>query len=291
MVRLLNVSSEAEDWLSSYAFDCEAAGISEELQFRPKPGTDEVESIFSEKKSLQVYFSDPPTPLFLEEIRVRYPEIQILVEAKENEDWMEGWKKHFQAFEIVEGYWVVPSWLPKPKQAKKILEVDPGMAFGTGTHETTSMMAQALFSTFSQSSFNSVIDVGTGTGILAILARYLGCERVVATDTDPESQRVARENFDLNHVSIQMDERQIDQLKETFQVVLANIIEGVLVQIKTELFEKLKPHGFLILSGILKDNEADFKKDFQLPANFEWVSRLEKGEWLCLVAQHQSEKS
>ncbi len=242
-------------------------------------------SLIAEVRELDVYFENPPQPQFFEEIQIRFPEIQFSSESKDNEDWMEGWKKHFKAFELVAGHWVVPSWLEAPKQAKRILKIDPGMAFGTGTHETTSMMSKALYKVHQDHKGQSLIDVGTGTGILAILASYLGYEELAATDTDPESIRVSRENFEINNVNVQIDERQIAQIDQRFDVVLANIIEGVLVLIQKQLFDKVKPGGHLLVSGILADNEESFKSEFILPPNCRWIDRIQDGEWICLVAK------
>ncbi len=287
IIRLKNVNQVAEDWLAAFAFDYGALGLSEQLQYKPKPGTDEVESVIAAIKTLDIYFQDSPTNHFIEEVRSRFPDIQISSESKESEDWMEGWKKHFKAFELVDGYWVVPSWLDAPREAQKILKIDPGMAFGTGTHETTSMMAKALYWAHEKSPGQSLLDVGTGTGILAILGAYLGYQPVVATDTDPESQRVSKENFELNQVKVSIDQKQIEDLTNSFDVVLANIIEGVLVLIRESLFERVKNGGWLLLSGILKENENVFKAEFNLPDEFEWKHRLEDGEWLCLVAKRK----
>lgn len=285
IVKLKNVSVMAEDWLSSFVFENGALGMSENLKYAPKPGTDEVQSLVSEIRDLDVYFDELPTPQFFEEVQSRYPEIQVHSETKENEDWMEGWKKHFKAFELVDGYWVVPSWLKAPPEARRVLAIDPGMAFGTGTHETTSMMAQALYEVKARApEGKTLIDVGTGTGILAILGNFIGYSKVDATDTDVESQRVSRENFALNGVKADISERQIQDFDGSYDVVLANIIEGVLVLIQKDLFAKVKPGGHLLVSGILVDNEDEFKRDFVLPAGAGWVHRISRGEWLCLVA-------
>jgi ribosomal protein L11 methyltransferase len=285
IVLLKNVSVAAEDWLSSFAFECGAAGMSENLKFEPKPGTDEVRSVLSEIKELQIYFEETPPPDFFEGVQSRFPETVVQAQTRQKEDWMEGWKKHFKAFELVDGFFVVPSWLDAPAEAKKVLSVDPGMAFGTGTHETTSMMAKELFKVSHSPQGKKLLDVGTGTGILAILGAFLGYAEIVATDTDRESQRVANENFALNQVKVQMDERQIQDLSGAFDVVLANIIEGVLALIQKELFRKVAPGGALLLSGILADNEEEFKKEFILPPGARWTDRRQNGEWLCLVAQ------
>ena len=282
---LKNVSILAEDWLSSFVFENGALGMSENLKYEPKPGTDEVQSLIAETRDLQVYFEELPSPQYMEAIQLRFPEIQIQWENKENEDWMEGWKKHFKSFELVEGHYVVPSWLEAPKEAKKVLSIDPGMAFGTGTHETTALMAKALYQNISNPKGKTLLDVGTGTGILAILGAYMGFEKIRATDTDVESQRVANENFELNQVSVLMNHEQIEEIHETYDVVLANIIEGVLSLIQKELFKKVNPQGVLFLSGILADNKEEFLKEFQLPSGAQWFFEKQEGEWLCLGAK------
>ncbi|NCN95657.1 MAG: 50S ribosomal protein L11 methyltransferase [Bdellovibrionales bacterium] len=285
IVHLKNVSILAEDWLSSYVFEQGALGMSESLKYEPKPGTDEVQSLISEFRDLDIYFESTPAPQFFELLRLRFPEIEISTLKKENEDWMEGWKEHFKAFELVGGHYVVPSWLEAPKEAQKVLSIDPGMAFGTGTHETTSLMSKALYELVPEGRGKSLLDVGTGTGILAILGSMMGFENVVATDTDVESQRVANENFGLNKTSVQMDHRQIDQLNEQFDVVLANIIEGVLLLLREDLFKKVKPQGWLLLSGILAENKSEFVSQFELPKGAQWVHERQDGEWICLGAK------
>ncbi len=152
------------------------------------------------------------------------------------------------------------------------------MAFGTGTHETTQLVAEFLYEI---SPFDSVLDVGTGTGILAVLARQLGATQVSATEIEADSRRVAHENFSLNSVDVQMDERQVEDLTEKYDVVVANIIDGVLVRIQDALKARVKPGGWLVLSGIITEREPEFLTGFKA----HWTARKQKGDWLLFAAR------
>src|SRR5690606_7022875 len=135
-----------------------------------------------------------------------------------------------------------------PSEAKRVLRIDPGMAFGTGTHETTQLAAQILSDLAAKQPLVSVLDVGTGTGILALLAELLGAEVVQATEIDSEARRVARENLVRNASrSVVVLEDQLESLSNTFQVVMANIIDGVLLELGADLCRRVKPGGHLIL--------------------------------------------
>ena len=214
-------------------------------------------------------------------------EVSILHWSEHRDDgWSTRWKSFFHPLPIGEQIVICPTWeefTPTPTQ--KVIHIDPGMAFGTGTHETTALMAKALYQNISNPKGKTLLDVGTGTGILAILGAYMGFEKIRATDTDVESQRVANENFELNQVSVLMNHEQIEEIHETYDVVLANIIEGVLSLIQKELFKKVNPQGVLFLSGILADNKEEFLKEFQLPSGAQWFFEKQEGEWLCFGAK------
>ena len=157
------------------------------------------------------------------------------------------------------------------------------MAFGTGTHETTQLVAQELAKL--DVSGKSVLDVGTGTGILAILAKRLGADRVIGIDTDPEALRVAAENADENDAEIDLPSSALADLNGDFEIVLANIIDGILSRIQSDLFAKTKKPGWLILSGIIEEREEEFLKNFHLPPGAEWAGRSSKGDWICRVVK------
>jgi ribosomal protein L11 methyltransferase len=132
----------------------------------------------------------------------------------------------------------------------------------------------------------SILDVGTGTGILAVLALQLGAKRVWATEIEADSRRVARENFNLNSASeIIMNDRQVEDLNEKFTIVVANIIDGVLVRIQDALKARVKPSGWLVVSGIIGEREKDFLDGFKLPPGKTWNFREQKGDWILYAVE------
>jgi ribosomal protein L11 methyltransferase len=286
ILRLTEVSHLAEEWLSESAFAYGAMGTSEVLSFDQPEGEEDVFTRIADQRVVDVYFADEPSDEFMNEVRARFPEVRVLLHSEQNRDWMAEWKKSFQPFSLVGAHWVVPSWCEPPALAQHKIWIDPGMAFGTGTHETTQLVAEALTNLPKQVPMNSVLDVGTGTGILAILAHQLGAKRIAATEIEPEARRVALENFQRNECKhIQMDERQLQDLEESFDVVVANIIDGVLVRVQEPLLQRVRPGGYLIVSGIISERETDFLSGFRLPPGVQWQSRVQKGDWLAFVAK------
>lgn len=284
VVRIENVSNGAEEWLSSQVFEFGASGISEVLGFRQPEGEEDVFTQIPDRRAVDVYFPKEPDPRFLNLLAERWPETRASINAEVEKDWLAEWKKGFAPFALTDDHWVVPSWCEPPREAKHKILIDPGMAFGTGTHETTKLVAQEL--RHLSTATHSLLDVGTGTGILAILAKQLGFKNISATEIEPEARRVARENFILNGAAdIRLDERQIEQLTSKFDVVLANIIDGVLVRIQEQLKEKVKPGGWLILSGIITEREPDFLAGFNLPPGVNWSQRRQMGDWLLYAVQ------
>lgn len=281
VVHFSNVDARAEEFLSQHAFDWGALGMSEVLPFDQPEGEETVFTKIPDKRDIDVYFQTLPAPGFLELMRARFPQVSLKVKGEANKDWMEEWKKGFKPFPLVAGHWVVPSWLSAPSEAQHSILVDPGMAFGTGTHETTQLVAEMLHELLSHEKSSSLLDVGTGTGILAILARQMGVTHVVATEIEEDARRVAHENFEINGVEIKLNEHQVEDLSETFDIVCANIIDGVLVRIQEALKARVKPGGWLIVSGIIAEREKEFLTGFPL----NWSERRQKGDWILFAAR------
>ncbi|MGE4133431.1 MAG: 50S ribosomal protein L11 methyltransferase [Bdellovibrionales bacterium] len=282
VLRLEPVTNRSEDWLSQHVFAAGALGMSEALDFSQPEGEEDVFAKPLSRRAVDVYFESVPNPLLLEEIRSTFPEIQFQVNQEANRDWLAEWKKSFKPFELCQGTWIVPSWCEPPREAHSLIHIDPGMAFGTGTHETTQLVSEALVRLGSR---NSLLDVGTGTGVLAILAARLGYRRLVATELEPEARRVATENFVRNSVQVEMDCTQVQDLTETFDVVVANIIDGVLVRLQEDLKARVRPGGWLIVSGIIGERESVFLQGFQLPTGRSWQMREAKGDWRLFAVQ------
>lgn len=287
VLTIQNLDSAVEEWLSERAFAFGALGISEALPFEQPEGEEDVFTHIPDRRSLQVYFGTPPSPEFLAELKARAADAVVTVQGEKNRDWLAEWKKGFKPFALTEAHWVVPSWCEPPPEARHKIWIDPGMAFGTGTHETTRLVAEALARLAAGVARPaSCLDVGTGTGILAILARQLGIARVRATEIESDSRRVARENFAANQMSdIELNDQQVEQLSEKYDVVMANIIDGVLVRIQDALKARVKPGGWLILSGIINDREAEFRAGFQLPPGVSWFERAQQGDWLMFAVR------
>ena len=176
-----------------------------------------------------------------------------------NEDWAEGWKQHFPTTRIGRRLVVRPSWEEFTAQLDDVvIEIDPGMAFGTGTHGTTRLCLEAVAAAFeSEMPPRRVLDVGTGSGILAIAAAAYGAEEILACDIDPEACAIAFENAILNRVDekISFTIAPLEELEGSFDLVLANILAEENVRLAEALVARLAPGGRLVLSGILIEKE------------------------------------
>jgi ribosomal protein L11 methyltransferase len=179
-----------------------------------------------------------------------------------DEDWGEGWKKDFRPLDVGRVR-VRPSWIPEPPPPGSVeVVLDPGMAFGTGSHPTTSLCLAALSDLLAARPGASVLDVGTGSGILAIAAGKLGAGRVAANDDDPKAVEVARENAAANGAAIEIAAAPAARIAGTFDVVVANILANTLVALAPELVAKLAPGGVLLLSGILAPQEDEVRRAY-----------------------------
>ena len=206
-----------------------------------------------------------------------------------DEDWGEGWKKDFRPLDVGRVR-IRPSWIdvaPPPGAAEVVL--DPGMAFGTGSHATTALCLAALSDLLLDRPGASVLDVGTGSGLLAIAARKLGAGRVAANDDDPVAVEVARENAARNSAPIELTGAPVEAISGTFDVVVANILANVLVALAVPLAEKVAPGGVLVLSGILAPQEDEVRRA-HVAAGLVPVPGGDRrdGEWTLLALRRPS---
>ena len=202
-----------------------------------------------------------------------------------DEDWANNWKQDYKAFRISDRVAIVPSWLPLDSiDAPVKIMLDPGSAFGTGTHETTSMCAEYIDKLVTEDS--SVLDLGTGSGILAIIADKLGAKEVEAIDIDKLAVDVAKENLDINgcpDVVCHTGELK-DAKKEGYDLIIANIIADVIAMIASDFPSKLNCGGKVICSGIISTKEPKVLEAFAR-AGLEVVDRTEKNDWVALVVK------
>ena len=204
-----------------------------------------------------------------------------------DEDWAENWKKFYKPFRVGSRLVVKPTWEAfEVKPDDLLVELDPGMAFGTGTHETT-YMCMELLEKHLQSDMR-VMDVGTGSGILAIAAAKLGASNILAIDIDPDAVKVAQENIEGNHVASQIRVVCGDLVKGetmTCDLAVANIVADAICMLAEPMTRHLVPGGLFICSGIIREREEDVLEAAQA-VGYTVKERMAKGEWvaLCLTA-------
>ncbi|GAV22044.1 50S ribosomal protein L11 methyltransferase [Carboxydothermus pertinax] len=206
----------------------------------------------------------------------------------DDEAWANSWKKYFKPIAVGE-FLIKPTWekLPSGEENKKVIEIDPGMAFGTGTHDTTALVLEALPKYIAPGKV--VADVGTGSGILAIASALLGAEHVYAVDIDPVAVKVARENVILNRLSGKVSVIENDLLHgfaTQVNVIIANIIAAVIKELAPDAFKKLTPGGIFIGSGIILEREQEVL-DKLLESGFTFVERQNRGGWSLLVVRKE----
>lgn len=284
-VRLSQVPADLEDVITTHSFSSGATGVTEALAFAQPDLTYDPKILHKQDHDLDVFFAEKPSTAFFEGLTNLDQGIKWGIFEEENKDWLEEWKKGFKPFKLVGDFWVVPSWLTPPEECKHAIYIDPGMAFGTGTHATTQMMAHFIFKLSQQYSKEignwSLLDVGTGTAILAMLAQMAGVGLVEGIEIDPEARRVARDNVKLNNLEvIDIPETQIEDIHSSYDIVVANIIDGVLIKIKKDLMKVLKPGGHMLLTGILEERDNHFFENFLEKSGLTVVRRLQKDEWV-----------
>ena len=216
------------------------------------------------------------------------------VKMVNQEDWANSWKKHFHTSPVGRRLLLKPSWEECSCDENRIvIEVDPGMAFGTGTHATTRLCLEALERIFDNTppfsiplplSPPTILDVGTGSGVLAIAARKLGAGMIVAVDIDPEAVVVAQENLAKNGIvdDLEISTTPLSQIDSRFSIVLANILAEDLIRMAAELSSRLLPHGLIVLSGILNEREEGVDKAYT-SCGLTLVETTRQQEWGCLV--------
>ena len=199
------------------------------------------------------------------------------------QDWANEWKQYFHVTHVGKSLVIKPSWEEyEAKEGEHVIEIDPGMAFGTGTHHTTNMMMERLEKVITPDS--TVFDVGTGSGILAIAAAMLGAKSVKAVDIDAVAVRVAKENVADNGLSEQIEVREGDLLHGTegkADVIIANIIADIVIMLLQDIPQKLNDDGVLLASGIIEDRMLDVEAAAQ--AQGLYVDAVDhRGGWVVM---------
>jgi ribosomal protein L11 methyltransferase len=207
-----------------------------------------------------------------------------------DQNWMEAWKQHYQPIPIGKRLLILPAWLDSPDPQRIAIKIDPGMAFGTGTHPTTQLCLELLEEALGEGQRPRVIDVGCGSGILSIAALKLGAEKALGVDIDEESVRNSRENAEVNGVSsgLVLGVGSVQEILagrfafSTAPLVMANILAPVIVRLlDVGLADLLEEDGVMVLSGILFEQEQSVIEAAQAKG-LKRSGRRQMGDWVAL---------
>ena len=211
--------------------------------------------------------------------------LALEINQVQEKDWAEYWKRFYKPLRLGKRLVVRPSW--EPYQALPddlVMDLDPGMAFGTGTHESTALCVELIERHYQG---GKVLDLGTGSGILAIAAARLGAKEVLAIDIDPLAVRTAQENVDNNKLAAVISVRLGDLLQGiegNFDFAVANILADVIIMLCVPLRGQLKPGAVFVCSGIIREREDDVRAALE-EAGYSLIERLLKGEWVALAVR------
>ena len=288
----IEINPEMEEIISDIFFthfDCEGVVLEEETY-------KDLEMISTTRGNLRVFLTTYPKSL--NEILSTERELmksrgftddelgswKIALDEKENQDWSKKWKEKWTVTHVTDKIAVVPSWLSyEPKDGEIIITIDPGCAFGTGTHQTTQLCMKALEKYLKKG--DSVADIGTGSGILSILAKKLGGGKIYGCDVDETVIDVCVKNAGVNGIKdVVFELNTADKITERYDFVCANILHFVLAEIMGDLKNITKINGIISLSGIL-----DEKKDMVLEAikreNLKIIDTFTQDQWISYVVQ------
>lgn len=204
--------------------------------------------------------------------------------VRDDEEWKDTWKQYFKPFKFTEKIVIKPSWENyEPQPNDIVIELDPGMAFGTGTHETTRMCA--LLGEKYIKKGDKVFDLGCGTAILALSAVKLGASKALAVDIDDAAVKAARQNVQNNHESEKIEVRQGELhhiAREAYDLIFINIIADVILSLTDEIKHYVGNNTRILLSGIIKSRQDEVRKAY-LEAGFQLIEELNQGEWVAMA--------
>lgn len=304
----ITVSREAEEAVSNILIDLGSQGVAIDDSADYLGQVDQYGELFpeveqSERVRITGYY---PDSVDIEDIAAQANErlaeldgfgletgdIELTPQELAEEDWADNWKKYFEPARITHDLTIVPSWTDyEVTTGEKIIKLDPGMAFGTGTHPTTKMSLFALEQVLRGG--ETVLDVGTGSGVLSIASSLLGAKEIFAYDLDDVAVRVAQENIALNAGTENIHVAAGDLLKYVAieaDVIVANILADILVNLTDDAYRLLKDEGYLIMSGIISE-KWDLVRESAEAAGFFLETHMIQGEWNACVFKKTKEIS
>ena len=218
-----------------------------------------------------------------------YGSLRLDLHSVNDSAWKDVWKQYFKPFHASDHLVIKPTWESfHPAPDDIVIEIDPGMAFGSGTHETTSMCLSLLEQCISGG--EEIIDVGTGSGILAIGAALLGAGHILAIDIDPDAVKVASENIAHNHVADTIDVQQgnlLDHVSAVCDICVANIISDVIISFALPLKSHIRPGGLFICSGIVSSRADEVQQALE-HAEYDIIEKVVKGEWVAFLCRRNN---
>jgi ribosomal protein L11 methyltransferase len=258
-----------------------ATGIKDSEQHATQKKIEEIRKFIDR---LQRIFPDSPLPIL---------EVEAIIE----EDWGKKWKNFFTSFHITPTLIIKPSWedikeLDKEDETHKcVIEMDPGLAFGTGHHASTQLALLLLEEIFQPDAmkFKKALDVGTGSGILAMACGLYGAGEILAIDNDPDAVETAKQNIVRNHLEnrISVSDQKVTSLGAGFDIIVANITHDILIELALPLVKLINAKGFLVLSGILKGEQEHSIRETYAKLGLEFIKNLTKDEWVALKFQNK----
>ena len=295
----LKINPDMEDLISEIFFDnfdCEGVVLAEETY-------KDLEMVSTTEGTLKIFLKDDDSTTFedmkydVENVLDLYREEFLSrgltdeelgswdfeLEEKKSEDWSQKWKEKWDVTHVTDKIAVVPDWIDYvPKKGEVIIKLEPGCAFGTGTHQTTQLCMKALEKYMKPN--DKVADIGMGSGILSILAEKLGASYVYGCDTDDTVIEVAKENAKKNGVDAIFELGTADKVNEKFDFVCANILHFVLAEIMGDLKNLMKTGALMSLSGIL-DEKKQMVIDAYEKENLELVEEIHQDQWTSFVVK------
>ncbi|MEX0375389.1 50S ribosomal protein L11 methyltransferase [Spiribacter pallidus] len=254
---------------------CEAAGATAVLE--PAPG----ETRLWDAMRAEVLFGADVDQAAVADAVARaldLPPTELKWAPIEARDWERVWLDDFKPLDFGHGLWVVPHGMTPPASATIPVRLDPGLAFGTGTHPTTALCLEALAA--APPVGQTLIDYGCGSGILAVAALKLGARRVIAIDNDPQALTATRDNARANQVAGAIETGLPGHDLPVADAVVANILAGILKQLAPVLTDALTPGGRLLMSGVLADQAAAVRRAYTPAIDF--VDDTRRDGWICL---------
>jgi len=288
----VDVAAEVSDELAAALFELGATGVEE------RDGTTLVRGAPGRVTLVGSFDTREEADAAIEALNDLAPDGGARLEEVIGDAWRDAWKEHFAPFALTPRITVVPPWCARPETAEMVLELEPGRAFGTGLHATTSLIAEILDGARDALVGKEILDLGTGSGILSLVALRYGALRALAVDIDPDVIEVVRENAGRNGLADRVEARAgtVESITRAFPWVLANIEARVLGPIAPDVARVTAPGGTLVLSGILKtEHDAMVTRYTALPEKLVHVDSLHRRddtpdatEWVAIVLRKAS---